>query len=252
MGVVVGAGIAVAGIAAGVGGIFASEQQKRAAAEASRVINQARQQGLAASDALMRQYAPFTEMSNVAFANAMGLAGESQRYLMDQGSQIEVGQGLSAADEIAYKDAAKLLNEQMVSTGNLRSGAAAFGQSELLRRVVADANQRNFDRRVAKLSVMFGGMNQGAQLFGQLGQATGQIGIQGQSIASNLLANSMGLAGAQGNAIMAKGDASASGIMSGAGIVGSVASGVMGGMNYASTANATSAMANYYNSQAKK
>ena len=175
-------------------GIFGAVQERRAMTEARRIINQAREEATARAGDYQRMFAPFLEKGTQYMEKSAEAIAAAQNMLQEQGNQIEVGQGLTAADEIAYKDAAKLLNEQMVGTGNLRSGAAAFGQTELLRRVVADANQRNFNRRIAKLQVMFGGMDQAAGQYGQLGSVSSQVGLQGQQLGAQLLQSALGFA----------------------------------------------------------
>lgn len=195
-------------------GIFGAIQEKRAAKESIRILKEARDTATARSNELYGIYKPFAEDSRQYLGQSADAIEAAQAYLMEQGNQIEVGQGLTAADEIAYKDAARLLNEQMVGTGNLRSGAAAFGQTELLRRVVADANQRNFDRRLAKLTTMFGGMNQAAGQFGNLGSISGQIGLQGQALSNQLLQTALGFSKDLSGAEIRKGQALSNEIVS--------------------------------------
>lgn len=200
--------------ATAIAGIFGAVQEKRAAKEAIRILNEARAQAMSRSTELSTMFRPFVDQSTQALSQASAQIGESQQYLRDQAAQIEVGQGLTAADEIAYKDAARLLNEQMVGTGNLRSGAAAFGQTELLRRVVADANQRNFDRRLAKLQTIYGGMATGANQYGQIGNIAGQIGLQGQQLSAQLLQNALGFSTQLAGAEVRKGQALSNEIVS--------------------------------------
>ncbi len=178
--------------ATAIAGIFGAVQEKRAAKEALRLLNQAKEQAMARSTELSTMFKPFVEQGGRYLTQAGESVDASQRYLMEQAAQMEVGQGLTAADEIAYKDAARLLNEQMVGTGNLRSGAAAFGQTELLRRVVADANQRNFDRRAAKLRLIYGGMAAGANQLTNLGSISSQVGLQGQNLSNQILQTALG------------------------------------------------------------
>lgn len=207
------ADIGTLGLFSTVASVFGSNQEKRAAAEATRIINQARVQGITRSSELNAEFSPFiTESQGYLGESAAGIRS-SQGFLqrlIAQTEDLDTGTGLSDADKIAYEDAAKLLNEQMVSTGNLRSGAAAFGQSQLLRRVVADANQRRFDRQVAKLQLLYGGqqgMAQGANQFQSLAGTAGQIGLYGKQLSTQILQAAMGLAPAQATAEMAKGAA---------------------------------------------
>ena len=202
------------GVIGDIAGIFASTQEKRAASEAVAIINQARQQGMARSAEYETEFTPFISMSKDALTQAGGY--ESMlRDIISQVQGLDVEPGLSGADRIAYEDAARLLNEQMVSTGNLRSGAAAFGQAQLLRRVVADASQRSFDRKVAKLNLLFGG--QGALQSQALSRAqtSGQIGLYGKQLSSQILQAAMGLAPAQATAEQAKGSALGQSVMFG-------------------------------------
>ena len=201
------------GLFSSIAGIFGSTQEKRAAAEARRIINEARMEGITQSKRLGLQFDPFVDRSAQFLDEAAtGIRG-SQDYLqriITQTEGLEVGAGLSSADKIAYEDAAKLLNEQMVSTGNLRSGAAAFSQAQLLRRVVADANERRFNRETAKLQLLFGGQQAkaaGANQFATLGGTAGQIGLYGKQLSSQLLQAAMGLAPAEATAELKKGTA---------------------------------------------
>lgn len=188
-------------------GIFGAVQERRATVEAMRILNEARQTATDRSNAIGAMFTPFVESGKQYLGQSADVIAKAQQTLQEQAGQIEVGQGLTAADEIAYKDAARLLSEQMVKSGNLRSGAAAFGQTELLRRVVADANQRNFDRRIAKLQTIYGGMAQGASQYGQLGTIASQVGLQGQNLSTQLLQTALGFAPHQADAAIRKGQA---------------------------------------------
>ena len=238
------ANLGTLGLFSSIAGVFGSTQEKRAAAEARNIINRARTEGIARSQAYETEFSPFVtsakgflDQAGQAVEGTAGYEGLLQKLLADT-QEIEVGEGLSSSDKIAYEDAARLLNEQMVSTGNLRSGAAAFGQSQLLRRVVADANERNFSRKVAKLQLLFGGQQQGvaqglarAQTFQGIGATSGQIGLYGKQLSSQLLQAAMGLAPAAAGAELKKGAALSQQIGFGGSIAdtiyqGAVASGV--------------------------
>ena len=218
-------------LASSIGGIFGATQQRRAAQEAQRVINAARAEGRARSQVYESEFSPFVSMSKSYLEESAKGIAESRGYLsriLSETDALDVGEGLSGADRIAYEDAAKLLNEQMVSTGNLRSGAAAFGQSQLLRRVVADANERRFSRQTAKLQLMFGGQQALSGVAGQyqsLAGTSGQIGLYGKQLSSQLLQAAMGLAPAQANMAIAQGNASATGIMAASSTLSSAAKG---------------------------
>lgn len=185
------------GLFSDISGIFGAVQEKRAAVEAQRILNEAKQQAVNESAKLSNQFDPFvTSAQN----NLNDTAGLLKKYLA-QTEGVQVDSGLTAADRISYQDASKLLNEQMVSTGNLRSGAAAFGQSELLRRVVADAETRTFNQQMQKMGLLFGG----SQELGNVGATQGQIGLQGKQMATSLLQTAFNLAPAQATAELQKG-----------------------------------------------
>lgn len=188
-------------------GIFGAVQEKRAAKESIRILKLAREEAMNRSNELSAMFKPFVDKSAQYMTQAGDRADIAMAYLDAEASGIETGKGLSAADEIAYKDAARLLNEQMVGTGNLRSGAAAFGQTELLRRVVADANQRNFNRKIAKLQAVYGSMAHGSGLYGNLANVSGQIGLQGQQLSNQLLQNALGFSTQLSGAEIRKGQA---------------------------------------------
>ena len=198
-----------------VGNMFGASAKLRAAKAAQQQLAQARAEATARSKAYEGEFTPFVEMSKGYLEQAGAGIAESRGYLsrvLAETEALDVGEGLSGADRIAYEDAAKLLNEQMVSTGNLRSGAAAFGQSQLLRRVVADANERRFSRQTAKLQLMFGGQQALSGVAGQyqsLAGTSGQIGLYGKQLSSQLLQAAMGLAPAQASMEVAGGAARA-------------------------------------------
>lgn len=199
------------GLFSSIAGIFGATQEKRAAGEAVRIINEARAAGTARSNELNAEFTPFVTASRAALEDAGATSGLLQNIIA-QTQDLDVGEGLSGADRIAYEDAAKLLNEQMVSTGNLRSGASAFGQAQLLRRVVADANQRRFDRQVTKLGLLFGGQNQLTTQALSRASTAGQIGLYGKQLSADLLKTAMSLAPYAANAEMAKGKALSKGL----------------------------------------
>lgn len=199
------------GLFSDISGIFGAVQEKRAAVEAQRILNEAKQQAMNESAKLSNQFDPFvTDAQN----NLNTTSGLLQKYLGET-ENIQVDSGLTAADKIAYQDASRLLNEQMVATGNLRSGAAAFGQSELLRRVVADAETRTFNQQMQKMGLLFGG----SQELGNVGATQGQIGLQGKQMATSLLQTAFNLAPAQATAELQKG-AALSNILGGIGGLG--------------------------------
>jgi len=225
------------GLFSGIADIFGSVQQKRAAEEAQRMFKQTADKAFRRSDEEYAMFSPLVSQAQAGMRDSQGMLEK----IMAQTQGMQTGPGLSDADKIAYQDAAKLLNEQMVGTGNLRSGAAAFGQSELLRRVVADANQRQFGRQVAQLQLLFGGQNQAAQH--ALG--LGQIGTSGMSLSNQLFNTGTSMVQGQAGMEMTKGQTIAqqigafggiadAGVNMGAGYaMGGAGGAMMGGQNMA-------------------
>lgn len=203
----IGAGLTAFGVHT-ISGLFKSSAQLRAQKEALRVINEARQEGITQSKALTEQFKPFFTESRGALDEARTFDVTSASFdpllkrllgVAEQGAT----EGLTEADRIAFEDARKLMNENLVATGNLRSGAAAFFNTELTRRVLADS----VTRRQNYLQLALGGQQQGsAQRLNLLqsvlnrGQIAGSIGLGGQQLATNLLTASMGLAPAAASA----------------------------------------------------
>lgn len=208
------------GLFGGIAGIFGATQEKRAAEEAGRIINQARQEAVQKAGELSAESTPFLNKSLDFFDAAAGYQTEDRallRKLIADTEAADLGQGFSTADEIALKDATRLMNENLVGTGNLRSGAAGFYGMELARRVTADVRQRQVDRRLGQLQLLFGAQNQGASQTASIANFSGQagsIGMQGKSLATQLYASSLGLVGAQASAELAKGRALSSQISS--------------------------------------
>lgn len=192
--------------ATAIAGIFSATQEARASKEAMRILNEARQTAMQMSGRLENLFSPIVSEGAAGMNQARGLL--SKYLTMTEGVQPD--SGLTAADRIAYQDAAKLLNEQMVGTGNLRSGAAAFGQSELLRRVVADAETRRFNQQMTKLQTLFGG----TQLMGNLGAQGASIGQQGLGLSTSMMSNALNLSSQLAGAALQKGRALGNQIMS--------------------------------------
>lgn len=185
--------------------IFSASAQRRAAQEAMNILNQARQEGTAEARRLSEQFDPFIGDARTRLGTSFDV---TQRLLgvAEAGAQ----EGLTIADRLALEDAQRILNENLVSTGNLRSGTAAFQGAELGRRVLADASTR----RLNYLQLAFGG----AQGLGNIAGTTGQLGLGGKGLATTLLQAAMGLAPAQGSAALARGAAEAAGIQAFGGI----------------------------------
>lgn len=192
-------GLMMGSLFSDIAGVFGAVQEKRAAGEAMRILNEAKQQAMNESANLSQMFDPFVTSAQ---SNLNMTAGLLQKFIA-QTEGVQVDQGLTAADRIAYQDAAKLLNEQMVSTGNLRSGAAAFGQSELLRRVVADAESRSFSQQMQKLGLLFGG----SQELSNVGATQGQLGVAGKRLAVDVLGSAFNLSQSLAGAELRKGAA---------------------------------------------
>ena len=201
------------GLFGGIAGAFSAVQQARAAGEATRVITETRQMLEGKAGDFSQEFQPFLAKSLATFDQATSQSVEDRallRQLMEEARTADLGQGFSPADEIALKDAQRLMNENMVSTGNLRSGAAGYYGMELSRRITADVRSRAIDRRMAQLQLMFGGQGQGAQqtaMIGNIAGAVGQVGAYGKNLAAQLYQASGNLALGQASTILAKGAA---------------------------------------------
>lgn len=208
------------GLFGGIAGIFGATQEKRAAQEAARIMAVAREDATKEAAKISAEYAPFSKTSLDFFDRAGGYATEDRsliQQLIAETRTADIGQGFSEADQIALKDAQRLMNENLVGTGNLRSGVAGFYNTELARRAVADVRQRQIGARLNQLSLLFGGASQLQSTTGQtaqFGQAAGNIGVQGRGLAAQLYSSALGLAGGQASAELAKGRALSSQISS--------------------------------------
>ena len=209
------------GLFGGIAGIFGATQEKRAAQEAARIMAVAREDATKEANRISAEYAPFSKTSLDFFDRAGGYASEDRsllQQLIAETRSADIGQGFSEADTIALKDAQRLVNENLVGTGNLRSGVAGFYNMELGRRFAADVRSRQIDRRLNQLSLLFGAQQQGTVSTGQvasIGNAAGNIGVQGRGLAALLYSSALGLAGGQASAELAKGRALASQLTSG-------------------------------------
>ena len=208
------------GLFGGIAGIFGATQEKRAAQEAARIMAVAREDATKEAAKISAEYAPFSKTSLDFFDRAGGYATEDRgllQQLIAETRSADLGQGFSDADTIALKDAQRLMNENLVGTGNLRSGVAGFYNTELARRVTADVRSRQIDRRLNQLSLLFGAQGQGATQTAQVasfGNAAGNIGVQGRGLATQLYSSALGLAVGQAGAELAKGRALSSQITS--------------------------------------
>ena len=170
------------GLFSSIAGIFGAVQERSANEEAERMAAEAAAKAQARSDELHATAKTFLD------AGTSGI-GLMQKYLTKT-EGLDTGTGLSGADRIAYEDASKLLNENMVSTGNLRSGAAAYGQAQLLSRVVAGADARRFGNEVQKLQLLFSGSDAMTRVGSSVGVSLEHTasGLQGQAGQLNLAA----------------------------------------------------------------
>lgn len=216
------------GILSGVADIFGGVQQKRAAAEAVAMLREAQNKGYNLSASMGAQAQPFLNKARSALDASAGYDTMLQDFIK-QTQAMDTGTGLSAADQIALKDAQRLMNENLVGTGNLRSGAAAFANVDLARRAAADASQRSFERTLNKMQLLFGGQAQGSGQALNRAQIAGGVGTGLNSISANLMAQAMGLASPMGQAEMSKGAAIASTIGAVGGVGDSLMSMGMGG-----------------------
>lgn len=196
-------------------GIFGSAHQKNAAKAAMQMLEDARRGLISEGKDLTALFKPFISQSQQAFQTASSQNATYNTMLQDfirQTQGMDTGVGLSAADQIAMKDAERLMNENFSQTGNLRSGAAGYANVELARRTAADAAQRSFQRNLDKMQLLFGGTQQGfgsaAQNIG-LGQSSGQIGYAGTSLGTNLLQQAYNLVPLQAQARLNLGAAQA-------------------------------------------
>lgn len=187
-------------------GIFGATQEARAAKEAMRILNEGRQLAFneaakygAEADKFMNDYRAYYTADRAMLEKLYG-----------QAQAIEVGDGISGADRIAFEDAQKMMNENLSSTGNLRSGAASFANAELTRRVVADAQERRFGREMNKLQLLFGAQGQA----GQQTAGVGNMGLNVRQLQTNLFQAGLGMTSSLASAEIHKGSALSNQIVS--------------------------------------
>lgn len=176
------------GIGGIIGSVFGATQQRRAFNSAINDLRQFQQEQALPQAWRMRGWSDqLTTMGRDILTG-----GETPFRLSDQTQQMRrnlmaSNGGLSAAAQIAFEDMNRLLKEDAVSTGNLRSGAFAFGQAELGRRVLADELTRQTgllelfgqqDLDLGRVNLQTGlGFLQGGVNYGQLSnQALGFAG----------------------------------------------------------------------------
>lgn len=185
------------GIFGAIAGIFGSNAQKQAAQNALRLINEARELGTKEAKAVSAIFDPWITTGK----EQLGTSFDIMQRLVGIAETGATTPGLTSQDQLAFEDAQRLINENLVATGNLRSGAGAFASAELGRRVTADAAQRR--QNYLQLALSGGGQ------LGGIAQATGQIGLGGKQLSGTLLQAAMGLAPAAASAQLQIGAAQA-------------------------------------------
>lgn len=194
------------GLASGVAGIFAATQQKRAAGEAMRILAEAKNMAFDEAGKLKTTFDPIVKEA----MTKLGVSFDTIQGMITDTQNLDTGEPLNASDRIAMEDATRLMNENLAKTGNLRSGAAAFGNAELTRRVLADAMTRNFDREMQKSQLLFGGANMLSGIAG----IEANMGMQGISLSENMFSTGLSLEAQRAQAALGKGAALANQIMS--------------------------------------
>lgn len=181
------------GIGSIIGGIFGATQQRRAYNSAINDLRQFQQeQALPQAWRMQGRSDQLTALGRDILTSGdtpFRLSAEAQA--MRRNLMSTTG-GLSPAAQIAFEDMNRLLKEDAVSTGNLRSGAFAFGQAELGRRVVADELLRQtqlldlFGRQDLSLNQL--GLDAGLGLL-QAGGHFGSLSNQALGLAGNITTN---------------------------------------------------------------
>ncbi|MGI9459481.1 MAG: hypothetical protein ACR2NF_05735 [Pirellulales bacterium] len=108
--------------------------------------------------------------------------------------------GLTAAEELTLTDSQRLLNENLASTGNLRSGAASIANARLASEVFAGADTRRLNQLTTLAGIQEG--------FASQAFIPGQIGSNLSGLAANLFQTAAGLSPSQGQAKIIAGQAS--------------------------------------------
>lgn len=181
------------GIGGIIGSVFGATQQRRAFNSAINDLRQFQQEQALPQAWRMRGWSDqLTTMGRDILTNGESpfkLSSDTQAL---RRSLMSTAGGLSPAAMLAFEDLNRLLKEDAVSTGNLRSGAFAFGQAELGRRVLADEMLRQqqllqvFGQQDVQLSQL--GLNAGLGLL-EGGVNFGQISNQALGFAGNITTN---------------------------------------------------------------
>ncbi|MGL5936130.1 MAG: hypothetical protein ACRCZI_10985 [Cetobacterium sp.] len=128
------------GIGGILGGVFGATQQRRAFNSAINDLRNFQQ------TTLNPAFGNLQNQANTMVDQGLSVLSDGRSHYqlspevqaMRQRLTQSTNDGLSPAARIAFEDMNRLMKEDAVSTGNLRSGAFAFGQAELGRRVIAD------------------------------------------------------------------------------------------------------------------
>ncbi len=171
------------GLFGSIAGIFGASSQVSAANEAKQILQQAQSKAYDYSSNLQTQFAPF--LSD--YQSKIGTSFDLIQQLTNQADAAGTAGGLTAADQISYQDAARLMNSNMAATGNLRSGASAFANEQLAQRAIADAA----NRRLSYMQLAF----QGAGTLANTASSVGQFALGGQELAANVFNTGTNLAG---------------------------------------------------------
>lgn len=176
------------GIGGIIGSVFGATQQRRAFNSAINDLRQFQQEQALPQAWRMRGWSDqLTTIGRDILTNGESpfkLSSDTQAL---RRSLMSTTGGLSPAAMLAFEDLNRLLKEDAVSTGNLRSGAFAFGQAELGRRVLADELTRQTgllelfgqqDLDLGRVNLQTGlGLLQGGVNYGQISnQALGFAG----------------------------------------------------------------------------
>lgn len=179
--------------------LFGSSAVEDAAAEAQQQLTRAREAADRRGARFQNVADPFLNASLEAFDFSQSLRPTIESLFDFVGNSAQ--SGLTAAEELSFRDSQRLLNENLASTGNLRSGAASLANARLASEVFAGADTRRLNQLVA-LSGVQGGLAQQAFIPGQIGLGLNQL-------ATSLFNTSAGLAVPQAQSTLNAGQATA-------------------------------------------
>lgn len=207
------------GIGGIIGGIFGATQQRRAYNSAINDLRQFQQEQALPQAWRMRGWSD----QLTALGRDILTSGDSPFQLSAETQQMRRNLmsstgGLSSASMLAFEDLNRLLKEDAVSTGNLRSGAFAFGQAELGRRVLADEINRQ-----AGLLELFGQQDLDLRKLGlQSGLALLEGGVNFGQISNQALGFAGGITTDIAGATIGRGHVNAAQLYGAGGGIGSV------------------------------